>query len=161
MNADSVFEACQSAVNAYLMAKAYAMTMRERVDEVQRAILAECPLYIDPQWIEKGRQEEKITDPKHTYLATDTDSKLYFEECNWRERKLGIKPKDMPDEHCPALVAEHLQVQAEWLLLECGWNAIGGEEGGWENMYGKNREKFIDLMCKIVVNHPEYKAVKI
>ena len=161
MNADSVFEKCHICVNAFLMAKTYALCMRERVDEVQRAILAECPLDTDPQWIEKGRTDEKITDPKHTYLATEVHFRDYQEECNHRLRKLGIKPDDMPDEHCPALVAEHLQVQAEWLLLEYGWNAIGGADNGWKNLYGPEREKFLDLMCKIVVNHPKYKAVKV
>ena len=153
---DGVFGTCQSAVNAYLMAKAYAMTMRERVDEVQRAILAECPLDTAPEFIERGRPDEKITDPKHTYLATEVHFRDYQDECNHRLRKLGIKPDDMPDEHCPALIAEHLQVQAEWLLLEYGWNAMGGEKGGWENLWGEDRKKFLDLLCKIVMNHPKY-----
>ena len=163
MTPDSVFEACHMPVNAYFMARTYAEVMRERVDEVQRAVLAERPLDMDPKWIEKGREDEKITEPSLTYLATDAHFKDYLAECNHRERKLGIKPKDMPDEHCPALVAEHLQTQTEWLLLECGWAAIDvdGSHDGWKLLYGDKRKTFIDLLCGLVVNHPKYKEIKI
>jgi hypothetical protein len=162
MTPDTVFEACHIPVNAYLMARAYAETMRSRVDEVQRAVLAECPLDMDPQWIER-RGDEKITEPSLTYLAVASGLKDYWAECNKRERELGIKPDDMPDEHCPALVAEHLQVQTEWLLLECGWAAIDvdGSPDGWKRLYGEQRKKFIDLLCGLVVNHPKYKEIKI
>jgi hypothetical protein len=162
MTPDSVFEACHIPVNAYFMARTYAELMRERVDEVQRAVLAECPLNMEPQWIER-RGDEKITEPSLTYLAVASDLKDYWAECDKRERKLGIKPADMPDDHCPALVAEHLRVQAEWLLLECGWVAIDtdGNRDGWKLLYGEKRQHFIDLLCGLVVNHPKYKEIKI
>lgn len=156
MTPDTVFDACHVPVNAYFMARTYAELMRERVDEVQRAILAECPLNMEPQWIER-RGDEKITDPSLTYLAVESGLKDYWAECNKQERELGIKPADMPDENCPALVAEHVQRQAEWLLLECGWAAIQKDDpDGWKLLYGDNRKRFIDLLCGLVVNHPKY-----
>jgi hypothetical protein len=163
MTPDSVFEACHIAVNAYFMARTYAELMRERVDEVQRAVLQECPLDMDAHVGDFRRGDGKITDPSLTYLATDAHFHDYLEECNKRERAIGIKPADMPDEHCPALVAVHLQVQAEWLLLECGWAAIDKNEhhDGWKLLYGEKREELINLLCGLVVNHPKYKEIKI
>jgi hypothetical protein len=158
MTPDSIFEACHIPVNAYFMARAYAETMRERVDEVQRAVLAECPLDMDAHVGDFRRGDGKITDPSLTYLATDEHFRDYLEKCNKRERAIGIKPADMPDDNCPALVAEHLQYQAEWLLLECGWCAIDvdGHPDGWKWLYGEKRKRFIDLLCGLVLDHPKY-----
>ena len=107
-------------------AQAYAETMREAVDKIQREILTEIALYDDIMSNHSGTERKRITDPKLTYLSQDEVAcQWYFAECNKRERVAGLKPADMPDAYCPALVAEHLQIKAERALLDSGGAMFG------------------------------------
>ena len=94
-------DAVKSSVNAYLLARARAELMREKIDEIQRAILKESPLKNDLE-VRHGMKQELITDPKLVYLSEDEEAcQDYFAECNKRERAAGLKPDDMKDEFCP------------------------------------------------------------
>ncbi len=144
----------RSCVNAYLMARAYAETMREKVDAIHREILTECPIYADKH---EGRQIFKSGD---LYLCTnDALCQDFYEEADKRLRAAKLKPDNMPVDHCPALVAEHLQVKTEWLLI-----GAAGEPFGITNdkllctPNGlENRQKFIDLVVSLIVNQPDFK----
>jgi len=57
-----------------------------------------------------------ILDPKESWLLNDNDFKVYLDETNEEREKVGLKV-DNP-EHCPLLVAEHMQIQAEHLLID-------------------------------------------
>ena len=89
----------------------------------------------------------------------DHDAEAYF------ARMYSIHSEtdpDLPEGHCPALVAEYLQLQAEWALIEtaeqffpevtnnkllCGTASKGGSE---------TRREYIDLLIGLVVNAPDY-----
>lgn len=108
---------------AVCKAQAVAETMKEAVEKIQRQILREVELYDD---LAAGRERQRITDPKLTYLSTDEAAcQRYFAECNKRTRAAGLKPDDMPDEYCPALVAEDIQRKAERALLDSGGALFG------------------------------------
>lgn len=159
MTANDVTPAVISAVNAVLMARAYAETMREKIDKIQRAILEECPLKTARKWLDnKMTVPEYITDPKLTYLGEDSHCEDYFAECNKRERAAGLKPNDMPDTHCPALVADDIQRNAEYLLLECAGEMLEVPDfAELANRRLETRKQAIDLLCGLVVNMPGYK----
>ena len=151
----------KSAVNSYLLARAYAETMREAVDKIQRQALEEAPLKNGFERFEIN----KITDPKQAYLCTDENQlKDYYAECDSRERQAKLKPPDMPFDHCPALVAEHLQVQTEWLICENAAEMLGLEFEGKELnnrllcLGLEKRQRFIDLVVGLVVNLPGFKS---
>lgn len=151
-----ISKACEPAVNAVLMAKAYAEIKREQVDAVKLELLTESVYKVAEEFQERGRPERIIT-PKYDWLMSDEDSTDYLANVNHIERERGIKPKEMPDEHCPALCAEHVQIQAENLLIDTAWPLVSDNEQGRNMLYGEMREKFLDLVCKLVVNRPGYK----
>jgi hypothetical protein len=156
--AQHVADACRSAVNAYLMTRAYAETMRERVDIICRAVLAEAPLDVSEHFREHGRPE-KILDPKLVYLCDDqAQLEDYWAETDKRERAEKLKPDTMPKTHCPALVAEDIQSQAENLLIDIAWPLVSpdGSEDAKSMLYLERREKFLELVTGLVVNQPGY-----
>jgi len=151
----------KSSVNAYLMARAYAETMRSAIDKIQRGVLEECPLTNGLE-VKHGKSERRITDPEHAYLETREDHiQDYYAECDKREREAGLKPKEMEFDYCPALVAEHLQVKSEWLLIESAAEMLGEDKP--EDFNNKllchgleSRKKFIDLVVGLVLNLPDF-----
>ena len=156
---DALTPGVKSAVRAYLMARAYAETMREKVDEVYREILTECPVYAD-----QFGHTEQILNSKDLYLCSDdTLCQDAFEIANHRLRAVGLKPDNMPDSHCPALVAENIQMEAEQLVIDNMAEALGQEgkkPGDFRHRLicsGLDKyHQFIDLACKLVINAPGF-----
>jgi hypothetical protein len=155
--AQSIAEACEPAVNAYLMAKAYAQLKREEVDGVKLELLMESVYMVTPENERRGRKDERIIEPRYDWLMSDEDSKDYHANVNHIERERGIKPAEMPDEHCPALCAEHVQMQAETLLIETAWPMAADDDCGRNLLYGEKRARFIELIVKLVINREGYK----
>jgi hypothetical protein len=148
--------AVHSLVSAYLMARTYAKCQRERVDAIHLAILTECPIYTE--------DGEAITRSKDLYLSTDEAAcKDFYAEANARLRNAGIKPADMADEFCPALVAEHLLCKTERALIEESGKPFGVTADGLLCARGglENWQKWIDLVCQLIVNLPNFVTPKL
>ena len=113
---------------------------------------------VAPENRRDGRPE-RIIEPRYDWLMSDADFKDYHANANHIERQRGIKPAEMPDEHCPALAAEAIQRQAEQLLIKTAWPLIAPEGSTAEPplIYGDQRKRLIDLLCRLVVNQPGYK----
>jgi hypothetical protein len=151
--------AVHSLVRAYLMARTYAECQRKRVDEIHLAILTECPIYADMR--DGGAA---ITRSKDLYLSTDEAAcKDFYAEASARLRKAGIKPADMADEFCPALVAENLQRKTERLLIDESGKPFGVTADGLLCARGglENWQKWIDLVCRLIVNLPNFEKPKL
>jgi len=141
------------AVNAYLMAKAYAETMRPRVDAVHREILTERPIFAD---LDEG---QRILDSGDLYLCSNRElCAEFYAEANRRLRGLGIKPDSMPDNHCPALVAESLLSQAENALADLSGEPFGLSAHRLLCAGLENYHKWVNLVCKLVINSEGYQA---
>ena len=156
--------ALKSAVNAYLMATAYAQTIREKVDEIERDVLAQCPLKVAEEWKDGlGDIPELITDPKYVYLA-DLQSEEYKEHMNEnrkRQEEAGLRKNIKNPDFCPALVAESLVRQTKRLIVEIGADFIERPELTPDKLLSsglKNYNKFVDLCCSLIVNEPGYKS---
>jgi len=141
-------------VNTVLLAMTHARVQRERIDAMERAVLARqdgSPMYqVAEKWRKRGR-DEWVTDPKHSYLMSAEDFADYNAECQHRIKQMGYK---VPDGHCPALIAEHVQVQAEYALM------LAAEEFfdiGPDDVYLEKRRKYLDLLIGLVVNAPGYR----
>jgi hypothetical protein len=163
LTAGEVTQAVKSAVDAVLLARAYAETMRGKVNSIEASILEECPLYVSPEHAE-GRADERIADPRKVWL-TDLESPQYKEhlaETNKRLRAEGLKPDSMPDSHCPACVAECVQQDAEHLLIYAAAEMMDAGDG--KEFHHKlvcagmeKYRKFIELLCGLVVAMPGYR----
>lgn len=132
----------------------------EKVDAIHLQILTECPIYSDRidcrGFVEEPRQILKSSD---LYLCSNEAlCRDFYAEANKRLRESGLK-KDMPDSHCPALVAENLQMQLEHKLVEASGRDMGVTVNtllcarhGLENL-----RKWLDLVIGLVVNAPDFK----
>jgi hypothetical protein len=143
----AVSEAIEPSVNAVLMATAYAQAMRERCDKIQRRLLA------------SGRYGGD-GEPKYTYLLPDEAAARYFADLDAAYREAGYT--DLEPGHCPALIAESLQRDAERALIEAAEEFFPGVTLHKLLCAGldKHRE-FLDLLIKLVVNRDGYRAPRL
>lgn len=144
------------AVNNYLLAKSYAEVMRQRVDAVHREILTECPIYADR---DEGQQ---ILNSRDLYLCSNEALCAdFFAEADHRLCKMGIKPADMPTEHCPALVAENLECKAKNFLADVSGRPFGVTAHKLLCAGLGKYDEWIKLACMFVVSQPDYKEPKL
>lgn len=151
--------AVHSLVRAYLLARTFAEVQRERVDAIHLAILTECPIYAD-----QFDTTEQITHSKDLYLSSDEAAcQDFYAESDARLRKAGIKPADMPRDYCPALVAENLLRKIERELIDVSGKPFGVDADGLLCARGglDNWKQWIDLVCKLIVNLPNFEAPKL
>lgn len=136
----------ETPVNTVLMATAYARTMREKCDKIQRQLL------------ESGRYGGD-GNPKTTYLLPDEASARYFADLDAAYREAGWT--DLEPGYCPALIAEDLQRQAERALIESARVAFPDVTVDRLLCAPRGLEKlreYLDLLIKLVVNRDEYRA---
>lgn len=139
-------------VSAYLLTRANAEIMREKVDEIERQVLTDIPVYATPR-SERRNRSDRLYLGKELYLTDDDELvKRVYAEFDKRERAADLKPVTMSDDHCPALVAEHELVKVEHRLLEQTCKPLGIKP----NLYGENRTKWIDLVVGAILSLPDY-----
>lgn len=122
-----------------LLAKAAYLVERERVDA-----------YVEPIFATFGfrdkRTGELLTKSRDLYLAPDDDrdgddrQAAYYEAVDQAHRDRGFTG---PKGHCPALIAECEMFAAEKALLKAAGEVFGFDA---DLLYGKNREKMLDLL---------------
>lgn len=140
-------------VNNLLIAKAFAITEKERVDRYIKVV------FDDYNFFDK-RTGERVTDPELLYLCDlgSREVKEYYEQCDKAHREHGFKgPKD----HCPSLIAQDLERQAVKLLIDAAepFFKISHDDLLCSGM--KNFSKYVDALISLVVNHPNYVKAKI
>lgn len=174
LNIKSIPQSVKSAVDAYMLARTMAESEREKVDAIKRNILETADYWPCDEWSERGIERKPIRDPKHAYLMDEKEWQSYSSDVRYALEMAGydIKQTEKTDPYwsylCPALCAESVQHDAERLLIRLGAEMLGVEKpGDFNNMLlccfkdGKtglqHRAEFIDLICKVVVNLPDYK----
>lgn len=157
----------KAAVNAVLVATTYAQTVRAEVDKIERGVLEECPLHFSKKIRREAGDEKVITEPSRAWMGDEAEFLDFCQESSKRERAAGIKPPEMPDEHCPALVAECIVRDAEHLLIECTASMLGVDDSPADFINRllcqgmETYRKFIDLAIRMVVASPDFKKPKI
>lgn len=155
----------QSAVNTYLMARVQAETLKPIIRQIEADLLREIPVHYDPKWREMPQRagaeglEGRIFDPDRVYLGTDEETAIYFEALDGKKQE-RFPDANRPKNHCPYLVADHLRVQAENLMLDAAVAVHGFPQLESQKLYGDNHRKAVDLILKLVINHPQFKAPK-
>ena len=149
-SADVVSRALCPFVDTYLLAKAYAQTQREAMDKIDLELIAR----LSPM---DGRKP--ITNPRHLWRMGDA---AYVEFQAARDDMIKAAGYNVERGYCPALMAEHVEISAARALVNEAGKFVPGMDAdklicsGLDNYY-----KAVDLLCKLVVNHPTYRAPKI
>ena len=144
---------------AYIAAKAVTQVVAEAVKPIQIEVLAGFEFFNDLS-VKHGAERKRITDPDQLYLSEDKDGvTAYYFAVDQRLKANGLKPQDMPVEHCPILVAESKQAVAEWALIVAAAKMLGDDSPDTFNnrlLCQKDglerRREFIELTAKLVVN---------
>ncbi len=102
-----------------------------------------------------GRKGTVITDTEHLYLSCDEPGlAAFYAECDDAHRAHGFTGKQG---HCPALIAENLLMAVERELLKLGGEFFGVS---FEDTYGENRQKAMDLLMGAAVKADSEKGVR-
>lgn len=150
--ANQAAKALNRPVNALLLAKAYAQCEREKMDKVDLRLLA------DRVYMDQYAEGKRITEPKDTWHMNETDAAHYQKLRQTEIDRMGYK---LPRDHCPALVAEYLETQAEWAVVDAAAEFFPGVDRDGLLCLGLEKyHQFIDLVCKLVVNAPGYVPAK-
>jgi hypothetical protein len=129
----------QPLCDAVLRAQQWAKHERQRVNAYILPIFAHYDFRRDI----RGEKGERIADPNLMYLSRDEEqAQRYYAECDTAHRAHGFTG---PDGHCPALIAESEQVDAEQRLL-----AAAAEILGFDCRYlaGNKRARMLDLLLE-------------
>lgn len=94
----------------------------------------------------------RITDPsKSWHIHDEEQAKAYYALCDQANIEAGY---DLEPGFCPALIAEHEQIKAEWALLEAAEKFFPGVDNDKLLCAGlEKRKDYIDLLIKLVVNY--------
>ena len=148
-------------VNAVLLATALAQTERERMDAIDRELLAATVYHVADEWTERGMDglPERITDHKDAFLMSEADAEDYYAQ---RQERIDALGHNLPRGHCPALCAEEVQRDAEHVLIDAAEPFFPGVTLHKLLCAGldKHRE-YLDLLMKLVINSPGYVAPKL
>lgn len=145
--ADAIARALKQFVDVLLLAMVNADIKRKECDAIQRRLLA------------SGRYGGD-GEPKNVYLLPDEAASRYFFDLDKAYCEAGYK--DLQPGHCPALIAEHLRTQAEWALIAAAEEFFPGVTndrllcGTGKGDGLETRQRYIDLLIGMVVNHPDY-----
>ena len=106
------------------------------------------------------RPAERITKAKDTWLIRDEPDHSYFNQ----KRREMIKQMgyNVPDDYCPALIAESIQREAETLIVEVAEKFSPSMTKHKLLCAGLEKyHKYIDLIVGMCVNHPSFIMPKI
>lgn len=129
---------------ALLAAELCAKETRRKVDAYTRPVFERFTFYDDlMRRAPQDAPKERLTDPSRLYLSEDeAQSEAFYAACDVAKRAHGY---NLPDGHCPALIAEHNVIKAENALIEhtaTYFPAFG-------NVYRMDlRKKLLDLLKK-------------
>ena len=159
-NATEIAASLEPHVNTLLLATAAAQLERERVDKIQRRVLAEGNYYGRRPSCTGPSEQFRVTEPADAWHMDKQSAEAYHARLNAIHLAEGFA--QAAEGHCPALTAERMQTEAEWALIAaakewfpgvtnnrllCGTKTMGGLEC---------RQKYLDLLVGLVVNSPGY-----
>lgn len=123
--------------------KLVANDLRQEVDLIADRLLAtECPLF--------DEEGQRILKHNLYWLAQDQNHlNAFYAAMNRELRAAGLKPADMDDEKCPALVAEHAVVLAQCAIINTLAPLVGIDP---ERLWGEKRDQFLELAMGLILN---------
>lgn len=123
-----------------LAKRAFAEVERKRVDAYIAPVFAQFRFVDDEGAV--------ITNPKRLYHCEDAAMcAAYYAACDIAHREHGFKGESG---ECPALVAEHNQLKAEWVVLESMARFVGLDDGALSRTL-EIRAKALELCAQIAL----------
>lgn len=154
-------EDMKSAARGCFLAMAYTGTVRPIVEGYQHDILSEYQFRTDVEQYDGKRvyPDKVVLNPDHTYMLTEDDFAFYLAECRTAQSAAGLKTESR--DHCPLLVAESIQRDAEHLLIDAmepltgiNFNTILGSRNFIDHL-----KKYIDLSLKLLAPFVDAKEI--
>ncbi len=149
-------KAIKTDVEKLLAAMVVAKFERERVDAKSRDILAS-QIFHGTRYVDRKTTEKfRVTDPSDTWMMEESSFEKYHSIMQGWHIENGFK--DAEDGKCPALVAEHNKIKAEWALIKSAERFAPGVTNdkllcGTKDKCGLDlRREYIDLLIGMVVN---------
>jgi hypothetical protein len=149
LEAKLITDANLQRVLAYQAALAAIDAIRPKVKAIQREELLK--RYRNGQPLVDEKTGRPITAPEHAWTASREAYRAFCLETNRIERLTGIKPKSMPDEYCPLLVAQHEVIKKRQNLLSWNLPILGIDSQFFPLEKG---EKLADLISKLLLSSP-------
>lgn len=135
---------------AVCKAQAFAEYERERVNAYITPIFHQFHFKANNKITERDPDFNRpLTTPEALYLSDDLRIPDYYAHCDAAHRSHGFKG---PEGHCPALIAEHIHIQAENALLEEAQDLLGVDPSSLE---GKTREEMLTLLLSACLTEEE------
>lgn len=147
-------DAVRPFVDTLLLATATAELERERVDKIQRKVLAES-VYVGATRDDSGATF-RVTEPKDSWQMTTADSAKYLSTLDAIHLAEGFAKA--ADGYCPALTAENLKLKAEWALITAAEPFFDITNGQLVSAGKGKRAKYLELLIGLVVNMPGYRS---
>jgi hypothetical protein len=152
-------EMIRAAENCFA-AMAFTETIRPIVEAYQKRILEEMQAPLAKEWQERklAQDEPIILDIRHTYLMEDCDFQTYLARTREEQAKAGLHT-DSPD-HCPLLVAESLQMEAEHCLIDAMVPVTGiTRDMIFQSAHSlENLKKFLDINLRFMAGFCDTKG---
>jgi hypothetical protein len=115
--------------------------LREQVDAYLQPIFAKYQFQYSGELAKKMKRSGPVPKPAKLFLSEDPRIPQYYEECDAEHRRQGYV--DLPKDHCPALTAKSLQIQAEEALMASANQVFGLKRSPY---MPDARAKYLDLL---------------
>ena len=136
---------------AVLVAMARAQTVRAQVDAYIKPVFDRFTFTAADKFNQSGNIT--IDKPSKLYLSEDeAQCAAFYAACDVEHKKNGY---DLPAGNCPALVADHDLVKAEYALLVFVGKAF---ELPFEDVYGNDRKALLKLLLGLATTANKLKA---
>lgn len=139
-----------AAAEAVLFCMAAESQVKQIVDAYQRRILQEEQLHIDPKYIgRRGETDRIITEPNEVFLLSEKDMVWACDLFSWAAKDAGY---DLPAGHCPALTANTNLVKAQQHLIDVMQPITGiSRDSIWESSNALvNYNKLVDINLRFL-----------
>jgi hypothetical protein len=137
-------------VQEMIMQQAKAEVLEEKKAAIGARILQEIPTFIQ-RALGGRRAGERILDWKLLYLAGDAEAEALFARMNLEMRAAGLKPADMEDAFCPALVARNDLIGAQCRLVKATAPLFGQDPDLVIGAAGDAMERWVGLIAQLAV----------
>jgi len=156
-NAKKMSRAIMPQVNALLIARVKAETIRKQIDAMDRELLTAEIYRPDPDTYSRDPENmpERIIEPRDIWTMSEDDYSRYQQTRDDRIQSDGWIVKERG--FCPALVAEYSVTQCEWALCEEAEKHVAEMNHERISRDMDLRDRAIEIMIGLAVNAPGYR----
>ena len=145
-------------VQEMIMLQAKAEVLEEKKAAIGARILQEIPTFDELDLGGKRECGERILDWDRAWMTDDAQAAVLFARMNLEMRAAGLKPADMADDMCPALVAKYDLTKARSKLVEATAPLFGQDPEQVIMAPDGAMKKWVDLIAQLAVKTGKVRA---